>query len=61
METEVLLQAAREIKEICDNADGCDECPFSYSVGRYDVLCKFTDNEAYRCAPAWWNLDVNSK
>ena len=60
METEELLEAAREIKEICDNADGCDECPFCYSVGKYDVLCKFTDKEASRCNPSSWNLDGNS-
>lgn len=60
METELLLQAAREIKEICDNADGCDECPFSYDVGKYDVLCKFTDKGADRCDPSGWYLDGNS-
>ena len=59
MGTELLLLAAKEIKEICNNADGCDECPFSYTVGRYDV-CKFTDKEAYRCNPSDWNLDGNS-
>ena len=59
MEAELLLQAAREIKEICDNADGCDECPFSYDLGMYDVSCKFTDT--YWCHPSSWNLDGNSK
>ena len=38
METEVLLQAAKEIKEICDNADGCDECPFRIMLAD-SVLC----------------------
>ena len=38
METELLLQAAREIKEVCDNAESCDECPFSYNVDRFCVV-----------------------
>ena len=37
METEALLQAAKEIKEICDNAYGCDECPFFVSC--WQILC----------------------
>ena len=64
METEELLQAAKEIKEICDNVNGCcGKCPFSYPIGNGSLTmwarCKFSDRLGYRREPSSWNLDGN--
>lgn len=56
METEELIQAAKEIKEICDNADGCDECPFCRQDGLYSVICKFLDKAGHICRPSEWSI-----
>lgn len=57
METEELIQAANEIREICDKADGCDECPFSQKDSFYSVTCKFCDNTGCLCYPCEWSLN----
>lgn len=57
METEDLIQAANEIRGICDNADGCDECPFSRQDGLYSVVCKFLDKSGSYCSPCEWYLN----
>ena len=59
-EIKELLEAAAKIKQICQESDGCDKCPFKQEFkvqDRFAWSCRFYDNYGDGVAPFEWVLD----
>ena len=63
-EIKELLKAAAKIKQICQEADGCDKCPFRQKFktqNGFAWACRFHDVYGDESAPFEWVLDWEAK
>ena len=60
MDKAELIQAAKEIRDICRNHmdKTCNKCPFGYIDDEGDTTCVFFSLNDYWIAPEDWKLEV---